>query len=161
MIIFWWYLKLRLRNNFTLCNLLHELGRPVNSDTFPPPTKHHAGLGIDIGINTKTISITKEKHLLGKLLYIQKCVKPSHIFVNRISASFRNDSHSTKIYLTPDFHKDIQWFLTFVPSYNGITFIRKNSVDPIQSLYLYVCLTESCLADLVYVPPFKILGFEP
>ena len=46
--------------------------------------------------------------LLGKLLYIQKCTKPSGLFVNRILVLYRDNSHLKRIYLTPYFYKDIQ-----------------------------------------------------
>ena len=151
-----------------VCALLHELGLPLNCDKLnpppPPPTRHLTALGIDIDIGKNTISITEDKlqsiyeecvrvndskylfkrsfqSLLGKLLYIQKCVKPSRVFVNRILALFRENSHSKKIHLTPEFYKDIHWFLTFLHSYNGISFIKKNAVNPNQALYLDACLT--------------------
>ena len=148
-----------------------------------PPTRRLTALGIEIDINENTISITEDKlqsiyeecvrvnnskylsrrsfqSLLGKLLYIQKCVKPSHVFVNRILALFRENSHSKKIYLTPDFYKDIHWFLTFLPSYNGISFIKKNAVDPEQALYLDASLTGmgAVWQTCVYATPIQNLG---
>ena len=79
--------------------------------------------------------------LLGKLIYIQKCVKPSRIFINRILEVFRSNSHNRKIYLTSDFHRDIQCFLAFLPSYNGVSYITKTNIDHSQSLFLDTCLT--------------------
>ena len=43
--------------------------------------------------------------------------------------------------LDNQFHKDIEWFLKFLPTFNGITFINKPQVDATQSLYLDACLT--------------------
>ena len=136
-------MKLKATEQFsTLCDLLQELGLPLNIDKVTPPTRSLTYLGIHIDIDNNTMSIAQDKleviyeeclavsnknvlskqafqSLLGKLIYIQKCMKPSRIFVNRILELFRNNSHSRKIHLTPDFHKDIQWFLAFPPSYNG------------------------------------------
>ena len=142
----------------TLCDLLHELGLPINGDKLTPPSTRITCLGIDINIDNNTMSIAQDKvdeiyneclavsnktvlskqafqSLLGKLIYIQKCVKPSRIFINRILHLFRSNSHSRKIQLTPDFHKDIQWFLEFLPSFNGISYIHKPSVDDSQSSF--------------------------
>ena len=74
---------------------------------------------------------------MGKLLYIQKTVKPARAFINRILTTFRGASHKQKIYL----NKDIDWFLQFLPLFNGITFIEKNAVDDTQSLFLDASLT--------------------
>ena len=90
----------------TLTDLLQELGLPMNSDKTTPPC-----LGICIDLDTNTLNIDAEnigtiydqcmkslckttiskKHLqslLGKLLYLHKCVKPARIFVNCILATF-------------------------------------------------------------------------
>ena len=60
-----------------------------------------------------------------------------------------------RIPLTEDFHKDIQWFLKFLPSYNGISYIRKRKVDAEQSLYLDASLTGmgAIWSDRVYTTP--------
>ena len=59
-----------------------------------------------------------------------------------------------------EFYKDIHWFLTFWPSYNGISFIKKNAVDPNQALYLDACLTGmgAVWRDQVYATPIQNLG---
>ena len=44
-----------------LCDLLKDLGLPLNQDKVTPPTKKLACLGIDIDINTNTMSIAQEK----------------------------------------------------------------------------------------------------
>ena len=116
-----------------LCNLLTDLGLPINENKLTPPTKRLTCLGIDIDIDTNTMSITQDKleaiyaecitvsnknslskhayqSLLGKLIYIQKCVKPSRTFINRILYLFRKNSHLKKIKLTEEFHRDIHWF---------------------------------------------------
>ena len=81
-----------------VCELLNELGLPVNIDKLTAPTKRLTCLGIDFDIesntmcisndkleaiytecmevNTKT-SLSKCKYQSGKRLYIQKCVKPA------------------------------------------------------------------------------------
>ena len=98
--------------------------------------------------------------LLGKLLYIQKCVKPSHVFVNRILALYHVNFHLKKIYLNSDFHKDFSWVLTFLTSFNGVSYLKKNAVDLVQSLYLDACLMGmgGVWHDSVYATPVHNLG---
>ena len=176
--------KLKATEPFsTLCDLLQELGLPLNKNKVTPPTKKLTCLGIDIDIDNNTMSIAQDKlstiyeeclavsnkkylskqsfqSLLGKLIYIQKCVKPSRTLINRILDLFRSNAHSRKIYLTPEFHKDIQWFLTFLPSYNGVTYMKKTNVDPEQTLHLDACLTGmgAIWRDRVYATPIHNCG---
>ena len=113
--------KHKALTEFTLlCDLLNELGLPMNESKLTPPTKELTCLGININIDTNTMSIAEDKlqaiyaecvavnnknslskhayqSLLGKLVYIQKCVKPSRTFINRILDLFRKNSHLKKI----------------------------------------------------------------
>ena len=92
------------------CALLDELGLPINQDKLTSPTKSFSCLGIHIDIDSNKMSISQEKlgaiytecldvstksiiskkyqSLLGKLFYIQKCVKPARVFINRLLAVF-------------------------------------------------------------------------
>ena len=79
--------------------------------------------------------------LLGKLLYIQTCVKPARTFVNRILTLFRDNCDKKTIMLDDQFHKDIEWILKFLPTFNGITFMHKSEIDTTKTLYLDACLT--------------------
>ena len=81
-----------------LCEVLNELGLPINRDKLTPPTKCLTCLGIDFDIENNIMSISKDKleaiyaectevstktsllkrkyqSLLGKLLYIQNVLK--------------------------------------------------------------------------------------
>ena len=152
-------------------------------DKLTPPTKRLTCLGIDFDIENNIMSISKDKleaiyaectevstktsllkrkyqSLLGKLLYVQRCVKPARVFINRLLANFRINSHLKTIPLSDDFYKDIQWFLTFLPSYNGISYIQKPKLDSGQSLYLDACLTgmEAVWRDRVYATPIHNCG---
>ena len=84
-------------------NILADLGLPINSKKLEPPSHSVTCLGIQINAKDSIISIPKDKlrsiknlcsywstqvqatrnqlqKLTGELLYIHKCVKPSHIF---------------------------------------------------------------------------------
>ena len=82
------------------------------------------------------------------------------MFINRILAIFRNNSHARTIPLSIAFHRDIQWFLRFLPLYNGISYIAKEPIDNHQSLYLDACLTGmgAVWRDRVYATPIHNCG---
>ena len=94
-------------------NILADLGLPINSKKLEPPSHSVTCLGILINAKDSIISIPDDKlenikslcsywstqvqatrnqlqKLTGKLLYIYRCVKPSHIFLNRILQVLRN-----------------------------------------------------------------------
>ena len=91
--------------------LLLRLGLPINQDKLCPPFKDLTCLGIRINISKASLSIDpyklaeiyKECHhitvrkylsrknfqsLLGKLIYLYKCVIPARIFINRMLNPF-------------------------------------------------------------------------
>ena len=164
-----------------LRTLLHTLGLPVNSDKLTPPTKRLTCLGIEVDIEANVLRIAPDKlhaihqeclsvrqkthltkkqfqSLLGKLLYIQKCIKSSRIFVNRIIALFR--SHiSGRIRLTGEFYQHLDWFIVFLPHFNGVTYIAKHPIDESQSLYLDACLTGmgAIWRNRVYATPVILI----
>ena len=112
--------------------------------------------------NKKFLSKKAFQSLLGKLLYIQKYIKPCRTFVNRILALFRACS-GPKITLTQEFHQDLDWFLRFLPHFNGVTCLKKDPIDNSQELYLDACLTGmgAVWCNRVYATPiFEIPGFE-
>ena len=165
-----------------LSDLLTELGLPMNPQKKTPPCRSLTCLGITIDIDATTLQIKKSKlqaiyeawrhkkflskktfqSLIGKLIYVHKCVQPAQISINRILALFRNNAHKKRIKLNEEFFKDIHWFLTFLPSYNGITYFDKQDVEHCDSLYLDASLSElgAIWANRVYsTPVLAIPGF--
>ena len=147
-----------------LVSLLTELGLPSNPDKQTPPCHKLTCLGIQIDLDKNELSIYPEKlesiynecvatsnkrqlskgafqSLLGKLLYIHKCVSPARVFINRMLALFRKNSDAKKITLTSDFHKDLAWFLAFLPRFNGITYINKSPIPQDHTLHIDAFLT--------------------
>ena len=169
-----------------LCTLLSELGLPLNLAKLTAPSKTVTYLGIDIDVNNSTLSIPQAKlseilaecakakdqkyltkrayqSLMGKLLYIQKCVRSARVFINRILALFRQNSGRARIQLNEEFQRDIAWFLEFLPTFNGITYFRKPEVDESQTLFLDASLTGlgGVWRRRVFATPVRqIPGFE-
>ena len=144
--------------------LLTDLGLPMNSNKITPPCKVLTYLGIQIDIKNSTLSIEPTKltsihqecihiaskkfiskktfqSLLGKLIYIHKCVVPSRIFINRMLDLFRKVIHKKKIKLTKEFFQDLAWFQAFLPSFNGVTSYDRPTLDPTKAIYLDACLS--------------------
>ena len=125
----------------TLKALFHYLGIPINPDKIEPPGQWLTCIGIMVE-QKAMISIPQDKlleikrickqwanktfatrrqlqSLLGRLLYIHKCVVPAHSFVNRMLQAMHNTSIGQKICLTEKFHQDLRWFNKFLINYNS------------------------------------------
>ena len=145
-----------------LLNLLDELGLPMDPEKRKPPFRAVACLGIHIDNNTLSIdkdkmqeiyqecltvstktTLTKKnfRSLLGKLIYLHKCIKPVRTFVNRILALIRGNHGSRKIRLKKGFHQDINWSLRFLPTFNCSTKMFKPEITNPHSLHIDACLT--------------------
>ena len=145
-----------------LLNLLQDLGLAISPEKLVAPTTTAICLGILVDTKARTISIPTKKlleikelckdwvskkyatknqfqSLLGSLLYITKCVKPARFFLNRMLALFRSYFQNQRIPLSASFFKDLNWFNTFLNSYNGITYYDSHPVD--ESIFLDACLT--------------------
>ena len=150
-----------------------------------PPCKALTCSGIHIDIDKSSLSIDHDKlkaihtecfhvcskkylsrrsfqSLLGKLIYLHKCVVPARTFVNRILQLFRENFHKKKTYLTSEFFKDIAWFQAFLPHFNGTTKFDKPGAHGSNSVCLDACLTGigAVWHDRVYAAPvLSIPGF--
>ena len=110
----------------------------------------------------KVISKRALQSIVGKLLYIHKCVKPARIFVNRILALLRENFDKKQIKLTTSFYRDIDWFLAFLPKFNGVTYMSPLIGPEHDHLYLDACLTGlgGLWRDRVYASHLQIMAGE-
>ena len=152
-----------IHQSFTfLQHLLQDLGLEVSPSKLIAPATQVVCLGILVDTVTQTISIPKDKlqqikdicfswssktycskrdlqSLLGSLLYITKCIKPARYFLNRMLALLRQNVNHRKILLHQQFFADLNWFLTFLDTYNGITYYKITEQD--AQVYLDASLT--------------------
>ena len=135
-----------------LHQILVELGFDISSRKLVPPSAKVTCLGIEISTIDFTVSISPAKmaeimqicktwrnkdtcskrelqSLLGKLLYISKCVKASRVFLNRMLDLLRSMGNQKTIHLTPGFKGDVGWFQEFVPHFNGKAFFDHPRID--------------------------------
>ena len=111
--------------------------RFIMRDTFKFPYLYNY---IDDLVYSKS-KVTKNQlqSLLGSLLYVTKCIKPARFFLNRMLQLLRDSTSKSHINLNRFFHRDLNWFNTFLWRYNGITFY--NHQKPHHTVHLDACLT--------------------
>ena len=147
-----------------LHQLMRQLSLEVSTKTLVSPSTSAVCSGIRIDTVDITISIPYEKMqqitamiqewsskkcctrhqlqlLLGNLLYVHKCVKPSQIFVNRMLDLLCANYDITHITLTPEFQRDIRWFTQFLSKYNGISYFDHKPPNNVTEL-------DACLVGL-------------
>ena len=145
-----------------LIELPKKLGLEVSSKKLVPPSTKATCLGIQIDPEKCTVAIPQGKlcqisdmveewcqakfcsrrqlqSLLGNLLYVQKCVKPSRIFLNRMLEFLRQNYDKNSVTLTQDFKRDLRWFHKFLATYNGVSYFHHAKAHEI--LELDACLT--------------------
>ena len=112
----------------TLLELLTQLGLTINPKTLVAPCTSLVCLGVLINTETRTMSVPPDKldsiidmccqwktkkfcskrqlqSLLGSLLYVSKCVKPAHTFLNRMLMLLRENFEKDTIFLNTAFLK--------------------------------------------------------
>ena len=148
----------------TLLKITTRIGLPINEKKVFDPTKTLTIVGIVIDVGKRTFSIPQERlhknynlcslmllkvqitkrdlqSLLGKLLYVARCIQGAHLFLKRMLQTMRQANSSNVI--TPDigFYQDLAWFTCFLHSFNGVVSFRR---DPV-SIHGYV---DATLTDL-------------
>ena len=81
--------------------------------------------------------------LIGKLVFISKCVFASRIFICRMLESLRTlKAQHHRFKLSAEFKKDLKWWSKFLSIYNGVTYIPKMVwEDPDMVVSTDACLT--------------------
>ena len=144
-----------------LFQLLQDLGFDISAKKLVQPCTKAICLGVEIDTENFTVSVPSEKlenikkicqswknktkctkrelqSLLGSLLYISKCVKNSRFFLNRMLNTLRAHFGTDAINLDQDFHRDLNWFLRFLPQFNGTAFFNHTPVH--MTIELDACL---------------------
>ena len=91
--------------------------------------------------NKKYVTKKQLQSLLGSLLHITKCVKNSRAFLNRMLQTLRNSSNSSHVTLDPDFYRDLSWFQTSLPHFNGVCLYNHTPVTGVIQI-------DACLQGL-------------
>ena len=78
--------------------------------------------------------------LVGKLIYIHRCVKPARLFINRILGVLCGFPAKGKHILPSEIFKDISWFTVFLQEFNGTVDFHKK-FEFTEHIYVDACLT--------------------
>ena len=147
-----------------LRDVIERLGLTISEKKLLPPATSAVCLGVLIDTVTGTVAIPDEKmrqikqsviewqtkktctkrqlqSLLGQLLYIHKCVRPSRVFLNRMLELLRQNYDATNIKLTQSFRRDLRWFSRFLDKYNGVSMYNHRKIDHVIEL-------DACLDGL-------------
>ena len=172
----------------SLVNLLKQVGLPINETKVEPPSTRITCLGVLIDTQAGIIAIPDEKmvqirklckewstkeytnkkqiqSLIGKLIYLHRCVKPTRLFINRMLATLRNAPVKGQFKIPAAFYKDVQWFNKFLDHFNGSVKIHENhkvdhqffvdaslqQVGAIWNKEVYSCSIPSRLKNLVSI----------
>lgn len=127
-----------------LCSLLLDLGFELSSKKLVPPCQELVFLGILINCKDLTLKLPEEKlsqlrselslyltrtratkrqlqQLAGRLNWACKVVFGGRTFLRRVLDMMNTMSSSaSQCRLTPDFHRDIEWWAEFLDTFNGM-----------------------------------------
>ena len=167
----------------SLLDILNNLGLPVNPAKVFSPTNRLAIMGIIVYVESRRFSIEQEKldeispecvsaflatrlskrdlqSLLGKLLYISRCIKNSCAFLNRMLQTLRDHHDVEHIYPVEGFCIDVLWFLKYLNSSNGVIRFCKGPVAYIAHVEPTLTHIGGVLGSRVYAVdiPFKDLA---
>ena len=161
----------------TLVQLLQNLGLPLNKSKVVAPVSKLTCLGIDVDAKLGILTIPPKKlreirklcvtwigkevatrnqlqKLLGKLLYINRCIKPARLFSNRMLQLLRQCPIKGCIAISKGFRKNLNWFLSFMEQLNGsVEMHTKNSYT--YDIYVDASLQGlgAKLGNMVYAIP--------
>ena len=132
------------------------LGIPLATDKTVGPSQCLTYLGIEIDACHQTIRLPPDKFqelsamlikwssrkkctkrellsLIGSLSFAAKVVKPGHMFLRRlIDLSTTVSSLHHHINLNAEGRADIQWWVDFLPTWNGVNFIQDDIVTSVS-----------------------------
>ena len=146
-----------------LLELLDNLRFPISGSKLEPPTTRCNCLGVIVDTETATLSVPQGKlaevidkcknalnkasiskqqlqSIIGSLMFVAKCVKPTRYFVNRLLNALR-EAMNKNIKVSEDMKRDLKWFMTFLPRFNGTATYKHPIIEQSQTLAIDACLT--------------------
>ena len=93
--------------------------------------------------------------ILGKLLYVAKCVNPARTFLSRMLQVYR-EAKGWFVKVTPDVRVDLAWFLEFCIQGNGTAIIPPPQPD--RHIQVDACLSGVGATDDTYCYSGQVLG---
>ena len=139
-----------------LINLVRRLGFQISWKKVTGPTQKIRFLGIDLDTRDSTLSLGDEKlqkieqslhqfyskkratkqqlqQLAGLLNWACQAVRGGKFFLRRILDSIKPlQQQHHKVKLSKEFKKDVQWWLTFLRTFNGVVYYESGNVHHVH-----------------------------
>jgi len=146
-------------------NLLETLGLSESEEKSVSPGSRVEFLGVLFDTNLQTMEVTEARlieirglvtewlsksrankrdlqSLIGKLVFISRCVYASRVFICRLLGTLRGlKSQKHRFKISGEFRKDLAWWDNFLVRYNGVTYIP----DMVWASPDVVISTDACL----------------
>ena len=125
-------------------------------DCLPPPGQvAEIQLLVHHWYSKPTATLRDLRTLLGKLLYVSKVCPSARLFLNRMLDTLRQCLEQGSFTLSPEFHKDLDWFDRFLPNTDSTFIIHQDERHPVQ-LYIDACMSgcRARTAGRAYYAPF-------
>ena len=151
-----------------ITQLLSELGLLESEEKSVKPSTRVEFLGIMFDTDMQTLEVTPGRlvevgnlinlwltkrnrtkrqlqSLIGKLIFVSRCVFASRIFISRMLATLRGlEGQEDRFYISKEFRKDLIWWSGFLQDFNGVSYIPDMVwKDPDLIISTDACLTGS------------------
>ena len=160
--------KQRIWKSFhTYIRLLQQLHIRESAEKWIPPTQVLNCVGTLVDGRNKTMSILPERKtellselhswlnrenctlkdiqkLIGKLQFVCAVVRPGRIFLSRMLDTWRSMNESDRVAIDPKFRKDINWWLEFLPGFEGMGILWMHQMKEPD----LVAASDSCLVGM-------------
>ena len=143
-----------------LYSVFECLGIPINPKKVVPPSRSLTCMGVIVYVDASQVSIPQSKcleildlcnhyrtcshitkkqlqSLLGKLLYLHRCVIHARTFVNRLLNKLRQTT--TRVKVCDGMRKDLAWFTQFLLRFNGKIMFSQAKTE--YDAFVDACLT--------------------
>jgi len=110
----------------------------------PQSRLHDIRAELEVWLSKDTTSIKQVQSLIGKLVFISKCVPSSRIFLGRLLHFLRGMDRDKEAHLSQEFRQDIVWWYKYVGVFNGVSMMHlEDWTRPDEFLECDACL-EGC-----------------
>ncbi|MCP3887314.1 MAG: hypothetical protein GY702_00355 [Desulfobulbaceae bacterium] len=91
-------------------------------------------------LSKKFCYVSQLRSIVGKLMHIASCSRTLRLFMNRMLEKLRGAKEGERIWLDQDFKADLEWVISYLPSFNGVQFMQE------PPLYHNELVVDACLS---------------
>ena len=170
------------RNLDIMIDTCDDLGFTLNPDKVCQPSTVMTYLGIELDTDVFEARITQDRlqevlselkewstrvtatkrqilSLVGKLQFVSRVVRPGRTFLRRMISLAKQVAHlHHRVRLSVEFQQDVQWWMSFLPSFNGVSFFYEDMWQSNADLHIYTDSSDIAAAGYYsgawFVVPF-------